>query len=226
KAAAFRKDGWAFDTIAPQHNFLFGNATGDEFGLFLFGCGDNRACPGEHFTAEEAMVHALQPKVAHARHKHADGLDNIGDFLLAAGGGHARAEHIVQPKNVHDFKFLQLCAQEAGQGGIPTCRAIVEPVVKINRRYARDFALPAKGIVLGVRFVWELLQPPVQSPVSGEHGYDMATSGEPFRKSAHFYGRTAKFEERRITLGDIQDSHSSRRIFLKAFAKTLKRNSL
>ena len=50
KAAAFGQDGRAIDAIAPQYDFLFGNSAGDEFGLFLFGRGDDRACPGEHFA--------------------------------------------------------------------------------------------------------------------------------------------------------------------------------
>src|SRR5882762_9466791 len=53
----------------------------------------------------------------------------------------------------------------------------------------------------------------------------MPQLNQPLRKRTHFYRRSPKLHERKISLRDVQDSHRSRRIFFSDFAKTLNRNS-
>src|SRR5271157_3952951 len=99
-----------------------------------------------------------------------------------------------------DIEIVQPRAQKAGQGGIPACRVIVQPVSQVNRGDAGGGALAAKGIFFGARFVWDLLEAPIQAPVRGEHGDGVATRGQAFSERANFHGRTSKFEERVVTL--------------------------
>src|SRR5216683_3281921 len=53
----------------------------------------------------------------------------------------------------------------------------------------------------------------------------MTPSRQSLGQSPDFHRGAAEFQERGVRFCDVQDSHCSRRIFLKAFAKTLNRNS-
>ena len=60
-----------------------------------------------------------------------------------------------------------------------------------------------------------------QAPIRSQYRHLMTSPSHGFGQCANFYGRAAKFQEGSIGLCDVQDSHSSRKIFFSDFANTL-----
>src|SRR5689334_969203 len=101
----------------------------------------------------------------------------------------------------------------------------MKPVGEVDGFHPADVTPLAERTVFRGRFTGKLSQPALKAPIRGEDGNFVAQLDEAFGKCADFFRRTAEFEKRRVALRDVQDSHNSRRIFLNALEKTLKRYS-
>ena len=101
----------------------------------------------------------------------------------------------------------------------------MKPVGQVDGFHGADFALFAERAVFRGRFAAKLGRAALQAPIGGKHGDFVAQLRKAFGKRADFFGRAAKLEKWGIALRDVQDSHSSRRIFLKDLENVLKRYS-
>src|ERR1700751_5796889 len=101
----------------------------------------------------------------------------------------------------------------------------MKPVGEIDGRDAPDFAFLPERTVFSGWFTWEFPETALQPPIGGEDRDLVVQMGEAFGKRADLFGWTAKFKEGCVALRDVQDSHNSRRIFLKDLEKTLNRYS-
>src|SRR5579859_248000 len=225
KDAAFRQRCGRGHAISAQNNFFRGNSAGDQFTFFLFGGGDDGRGVLQHVLAHETVIGAFEEEVPNDGHEHADGFDDVGNIQLMRGRGGARAEKIVEAENVDDVEILQASAQVARQGGIPTGGVVMKPVGEVDGFDAADFTLLAERTVFRGRFTGELREAAFEAPISGEDGDFVAQPRQAFGKRANLFGRAAKLKKWHVALRDVQDSHSSRRIFLKVLEKMLKRYS-
>ena len=171
------------------------------------------------------MIQTLQPKISHDRHKHPDGLENVRQISNAARGGNGRPQQIVKAENVDHVEILQPRTAVSLDRRIPAHRAVTQPGRQINSLDAIFIAPPAEGRAFCRDLSLRRLHAFFQAPVCRQHTRRVASSSQSFREGANFDWRAAKFQEGSVRFCDVQDSHCSRRIFFKDFAKTLKRNS-
>src|ERR1700676_2807692 len=171
------------------------------------------------------VIDAFQEKVANNWHEHADRLDHVRNFQLLRFRSGARAEEVVKSEDVDYVEILQAGAQVARQGGIPAGGVVVKPVRQIDGFYTANFTLPTERAVLGGGFAGKFREAAFETPIRSENGNLVAQLSKPFGKRADLFGRAAKLKKWRVALRDVQDSHNSRRIFLKALEKALKRYS-
>src|ERR1700741_226272 len=191
----------------------------------LFRRDDHQTRAGQHLPAQEAVVHPLQPQVPNDRHEHSDRFDYVWNLPAVTLRGHPRPQQIVEAENVHDIKIPQLRSHISPQPGIPGRGPEMKPVRQINDLHSPNFSHAAVRTPPRRRFLWHLPQALLQPPIRRQHAYLVASLRQAVGKGAHFNRRAAKLKKGRVALRDVQDSHSSRRIFLKFLAKTLNRNS-
>src|SRR5262249_43968513 len=144
---------------------------------------------------------------------------------LATCRAYRRAQQIVEPEDVDDVKLLQPGSAIPFDCGVPAQGAPPEPSRQINRPHTRGFLSPAERRSFCLPAVRLRSQTPFDPPIAREHRHLVAPPRQPFRQRFDFHRCPAEFEKRSVAGRDLQDSHCSRRIFLNAFAKTLKRNS-
>jgi len=101
----------------------------------------------------------------------------------------------------------------------------MKPVGQVDGFDSADFALFAEWAVFRGRFTGKFRRAAFQAPIRGEDGHFVAQLRESFGKRADFFGGAAKLKKWRVALRDVQDSHSSRRIFLNPLENVLKRYS-
>src|SRR5579872_7178400 len=117
------------------------------------------------------MIHSFQQKIPDNRHEHADGFDEVGNSLTAAGGGHGRAEKIVETENVGDVEIPQARAAKSCNAGVPAEGAITQRATQINGFDAVFFEAPAERGALRVAMRDGSGMARAEAPVRGEDGH-------------------------------------------------------
>src|SRR6516162_1698038 len=223
--AALRQNRGRIHAVTPQKNFLLRDSTGHKFAAFLFGGGNHETGSFDHLPAKEAVIDPLQPQVAHDWQIHSDWFDHVRNPLLAAFRRRPGAQQIVKPENVCDIKILQLRPQIFPQPGVPAGCPVMKPFGQIDDRYSASFPRAAVRPLARQRFFRRFLEALLEPPIRRQNAYLVPSAREALGERAHFHGRAAKLKKRGVALRDVQDSHSSRRIFFKPLAKVLKRYS-
>src|SRR5690242_1278405 len=210
--------------IPAQYDPSLADPPGNQSASFLLGRRHDRRRPGQQGFAKKRVVDPLHPQAPHDRQEHPDRLDHVRNAPLAAKGGNRGPQQIVQTKNVRDIEIPQTRAAESLHGGIPARRPVVKPRRQVNGRRSPRVAPPSER----APFRWSRAQfrePLLHSPVRRQHRHLVPSSSHPLRKRPHFDRRPAELVKWHIGFRNLQDAHSSRRIFLNDFANALNRKS-